>query len=405
MSLFTQYPSHNCGNCGHSTPCDCDIPLEEVDIVCPDPEPCEETFPMECVEYVGTEDIECEDVPDLHPALAELYYLVKHDGTRDERKLINILKQINGQLCYLFSKEHISRLLTIIKEDADLSVLFCELVCACTCDGCNIICQQMISVDMLKDDNNDNYLSVSHFHVIGAISYSYNVYEQDITDPTLYTHLYTVSTPYTGSDPVVIDLNPPIGVTLSTAKNYIVTYQASGNEPGCTVGIPLMETYTYTDGDTLPCGGILWEANPECDLECFSDASMIVNTDGSGNPVSIDFVFTPQTSAVGPITYDVHWYEELTPGTYTQAGLQTLVGVTTLQTIPLTGLTTNLPNNVIVLVKATVAGATPDCEIGTDPETDIDTTTIEALTCNKYQFTVPYTPCREILTFTATFLS
>lgn len=134
MSCNCTTPTYNCGNCGNTVPaCTCSqTPILPPVYICPEPETCDEVFPLECVEYVGA-DIKCAASTDiLHPAVE--HYIVLEDGTRIDRRLPSILNNINSQLCYIFSKEYISQVLTIIQSDTVLSQLFCEIVCSCNCE-------------------------------------------------------------------------------------------------------------------------------------------------------------------------------------------------------------------------------------------------------------------------------
>lgn len=133
MSCNCTTPTYNCGNCGNTVPaCTCSqTPILPPVYICPEPETCDEVFPLECVEYVGA-DIKCAAATDiLHPSVE--HYIVLSDGTRTDRKLPSILNNINSQLCYIFSKEYISQVLTIIQSDVELSALFCEIACSCNC--------------------------------------------------------------------------------------------------------------------------------------------------------------------------------------------------------------------------------------------------------------------------------
>jgi hypothetical protein len=148
MSCNCTTPTYNCGNCGNTVPaCTCSqTPILPPVYICPEPETCDEVFPLECVEYIGA-DIKCAAETDiLHPAVE--HYIVLEDGTRTDRRLPSILNNINSQLCYIFSKEYISQVLTIIQADTELATLFCEIACSCNCEitppeppRCGITCR------------------------------------------------------------------------------------------------------------------------------------------------------------------------------------------------------------------------------------------------------------------------
>ncbi len=136
----------NCGSCGYNcSNCTCPTnPIIEPAVVCADPEPCSELFPLECVIYTG-EDIKCLGTAnELYPNV--LHYVVLKNSTTIGRNFVSILNNINTQLCYLFSKDYISQLLTNIQNDETLSALFCELVSACNCE-CTLTCPVVTSVN------------------------------------------------------------------------------------------------------------------------------------------------------------------------------------------------------------------------------------------------------------------
>lgn len=129
----------NCGSCGYNcSNCTCPTnPIVEPAVVCADPEPCSELFPLECVIYTGP-DIQCLGTANtLYPNV--LHYLVLENSSTTARNFVSILNNINTQLCYLFSKDYISQLLTNIQNDETLSALFCSIASSCNCT-CNITC-------------------------------------------------------------------------------------------------------------------------------------------------------------------------------------------------------------------------------------------------------------------------
>lgn len=129
----------NCGSCGYNcTNCTCPTnPIIEPTVVCADPEPCSELFPLECVIYTGP-DIQCAGTANtLYPNV--LHYLVLENSSTTARNFVSILNNINTQLCYLFSKDYISQLLTNIQNDETLSALFCSIASSCNCT-CNLTC-------------------------------------------------------------------------------------------------------------------------------------------------------------------------------------------------------------------------------------------------------------------------
>lgn len=134
----------NCGedpinNCGCGCPdCGCpEVPDTPPVFSCPDPEPCEEMVPDQCVYHVGG-DIKCVDLPGEDDDAYSNYpgvkhYIVLEADTPLNKRLPKMLSNINDQLCYLFSKDHIARFLTLIDTDVTLKTQFCQMVCSCDC--------------------------------------------------------------------------------------------------------------------------------------------------------------------------------------------------------------------------------------------------------------------------------
>lgn len=129
----------NCGSCGYScTSCVCPPdPIVMPTVTCEDPEPCSELYPLQCVIYSG-EDIKCgSEALMLYPNV--IHFLVLEESSTTERNFVNILENINEQLCYIFSKDFILQLLTNIQNDEELSLLFCNIIAGCNCN-CTLTC-------------------------------------------------------------------------------------------------------------------------------------------------------------------------------------------------------------------------------------------------------------------------
>ena len=134
----------NCGTCGYNcTSCVCPPdPIVMPEVTCEDPNPCNELYPLECLIYTGA-DIKCStESLFLYPDV--IHYLVLEEFDTKNRNFVDILKNINEQLCYIFSKDFITQLLINIQNDEELSLLFCNIVSNCDCE-CNLTCPSVTS--------------------------------------------------------------------------------------------------------------------------------------------------------------------------------------------------------------------------------------------------------------------
>ena len=282
MSCNCTTPTYNCGNCGNTVPaCTCSqTPILPPVYICPEPETCDEVFPLECVEYIGA-DIKCSATVDiLHPSIE--HYIVLQDGTRTDRRLPSILNNINSQLCYIFSKEYISQVLTIIQSDIVLSQLFCEIACSCDCGAtppvgprCSLNCP-------LKDDefnwyyetgvmwhytfdvqpDNPLYIPVTSYKVHYYINNGSGLYEfKGVND-------YPIAT-YPGPN-ITMDLTQ----ALNGSDDILVLVQIFTDNEVCTKGLPpSLEGYKAAD---FGIGGIYntdpsvcwYTNNPITPIEC-----------------------------------------------------------------------------------------------------------------------------------------
>jgi hypothetical protein len=214
--------------------------------ICPEPETCDEVFPLECVEYVGA-DIKCSATVDvLHPDIE--HYIVLEDGTRTDRRLPAILNNINSQLCYIFSKEYVSQVLTIIQADAELSALFCEIACSCNCGvtppvgpTCNLPCPTNPTFTFTggiwhfifnRILDNSAYFPVTKYtvrwYISDGVQYSY-----------LNSHDYT---PSFGSTSINVSLTQ----TNNTHAILVLIEMYTANEV-CTKALPPSDVYKVTD--------------------------------------------------------------------------------------------------------------------------------------------------------------
>jgi hypothetical protein len=251
MSCNCTTPTYNCGNCGNTVPaCTCSqTPILPPVYICPEPETCDEVFPLECVEYVGA-DIKCAAETDiLHPAVE--HYIVLEDGTTTERRLPSILNNINSQLCYIFTKEYISQVLTIIQADAELSALFCEIACSCNCE----VTPPVGPTCLLDCPTHDLYFDVE----AGYWKFEYSVQPDDpayfpVTNYRI--SWYTLSgTIYSlvafGNYDVATFPGPietvPMPTLTDDTENVLVLVQILTENEVCTKGLPPSDGYIASD--------------------------------------------------------------------------------------------------------------------------------------------------------------
>lgn len=228
----------NCGSCGYNcSNCTCPTnPIIEPAVVCSDPEPCSELFPLECVIYTG-EDIACAGTANtLYPNV--IHYLALENSSTTARNFVSILNNINEQLCYLFSKDYISQLLTNIQNDETLSALFCSIASSCNCD-CNITCGTVNSATYISNESPTiDTINVNFAQVTGGNTITFN---GTISGTTL-----TVTTP-PGSGAVAIGQKiTGTGITANTfitANPSLNTYTLSISSP--TIASPILITATH----------------------------------------------------------------------------------------------------------------------------------------------------------------
>jgi len=227
----------NCGSCGYNcTNCTCPTnPIIEPVVVCADPEPCSELFPLECVIYTGA-DIQCAGTANtLYPNV--LHYVVLENSSTTARNFVSILNNINEQLCYLFSKDYISQLLTNIQNDETLSALFCSIASSCDCD-CNITCGTVNSATYVSNPSGIDTISVNFAQVTGGNTITF---QGTISGTTLSV------TTVPGSGAVAIGQKiTGTGITTNTfitANPSLNTYTLSVSSP--TISSPILITATH----------------------------------------------------------------------------------------------------------------------------------------------------------------
>lgn len=313
-STTTPSPSTSCGGCGYQcTSCICPAdPIVMPTVTCPDPVACDEIFPLECIEYTG-DDIKCSTTA------TTLYPNVTHTVATNGDTMTNVLNNINNQLCYLFSADYISRMLTNIKEDNALSSLFCSISCSGVSTSA-LICPTVTSVTYNYNSTSlQYYLAAQINYVPFATSYAYRFYAE--TTPGVFNTALSGGTILQPSAALPITLIGaiPSPSTNTPSKNYAVLVQAidsispfltsSGVAP---IDVPT-STFTY---DTVAT------ANPyNCGINKYTGSTaeltcVLANLNGSFKPAAtntsaLQFLFTTEISNplyVPVVSYTVHWY-------------------------------------------------------------------------------------------------
>jgi hypothetical protein len=140
-------------------------------------------------------------------------------------------------LCYLFSKDYISQLLTNIQNDETLSALFCSIASSCNCD-CNITCGTVNSATYVSNPSGVDTISVNFAQVTGGNTITF---QGTISGTTL-----TVTTA-PGSGAVAIGQKiTGTGITTNTfitANPSLNTYTLSVSSP--TISSPILITATH----------------------------------------------------------------------------------------------------------------------------------------------------------------
>lgn len=312
-STTTPSSSTSCGGCGYQcTSCICPAdPIVMPTVTCPDPVACDEIFPLECIEYSG-DDIKCSTTA------TTLYPNVRHVVATKGDSMTNVLNNINSQLCYLFSADYISRMLTNIDNDTELSSLFCTISSTCTAPSA-LICPTVTSVTYYQDTTtNQYYLIATTSYVPFATSYVYQFYTETTHNSG------TFDTPISGASGTILQPSSALPITFSSLISTPTTYTSSKNY-AVLVYVPAVTglsangqnpatnaTFAYDtlNPSNLNCG-INKYVGTSAELDC-----MLANLNGKFNPKpgwnnALSFTFTTEPSNplyVPVVSYTITWY-------------------------------------------------------------------------------------------------
>ena len=303
-STATPSPSITCGSCGYQcTSCVCPPdPIVMPTVTCADPATCTEIYPLECVQYTG-EDIKCSS------AASTLYPNVTHIVATNGDMLPNILNNINNQLCYLFSSDFISQMLTNIQNDSELSSLLCNTVSGCTTPSTTLICPTVSSVTY-NLDTVQNYLQAQFSYVPYATNYTYKFYTESVFGSGTFDTAVGSGSLLQPSVALPITVTAMLLPAYPSTQNYAVRVQATAS--GYTSGglDTSLSTFTYSDPNNTHCGINKYTGTPatqSCTL-----STLIGNFKASpANPKALQFIFTQESSNpayIPVVSYTVHWY-------------------------------------------------------------------------------------------------
>ena len=313
-STTTPSPSTSCGGCGYQcTSCICPAdPIVMPTVTCPDPVACDEIFPLECIEYTG-DDIKCSTTA------TTLYPNVRHVVATKGDSMSNVLNNINTQLCYLFSADYISKMLTNIDNDTELSSLFCTISSNCTVPTA-LICPTVESVTYYQDTaTNQYYLIATTSYVPFATSYVYQFYTETTYNSGIFNVLIsgasgTITQP-SSALPITFSSLISTPTTYTSSRNYAVLVYvpaaggllANGLNPA---DYPSTFTYSALNPSGTNCG-INKYVGTSAELDC-----MLSNLNGKFNPKpgwnnALSFTFTTEPSNplyVPVVSYTITWY-------------------------------------------------------------------------------------------------
>lgn len=312
-STATPSPSITCGSCGYQcTSCVCPPdPIVMPTVTCADPATCTEIYPLECVQYTG-EDIKCSS------AASTLYPNVTHIVATNGDMLPNILNNINNQLCYLFSSDFISRMLTNIQNDSELSGVLCNLVTGCTTPTA-LICPTVSSVTYNYDNTTlQYYLSAQINYVPNATTYTYKFYTESTYNSGTFDSIIgsgSISQPLTAL-PITLSSIISSPTTNTSSKNYAVLVYATGSLTASGINPASYSSFVYS---TLnPTGsncGINKYTGATAELTCSLNALTGSFKASPSNTKALQFIFTQESSNASYIqvtSYSINCYLKTT---------------------------------------------------------------------------------------------
>lgn len=355
----------NCSTCGYDcNQCTCpENPLIPPVVTCPDPVKCDEVYSTECVVY-NEESIQCSlDAYQLYPN--SIHHIVLSTSTEDQRTVNAMLNNINMQLCYIFSKDYIATMLSIINNDEDLKLLFCNIVNSCDCT-CSMTCPTVAVTVYVTDPPVDKMQVTFNLPTGGTSPYTYVVAVYSKLPNGMYTYVSgqtTTSVSILGGSGVAL-VN--LGTSGSSGMDYVVSVQAT-DSASCVTGSYFNSSTPFNYSDVQnDCGvgfyqGVTTPLN--CCFECNTGQVFSVNT--VDNRLVHSFTpFASQANCHDATSYVVHWYKYAGNGVYNYMDSETYTP--TFTTPLVTQLLGTDPTDTILVMIQTLT-ADPNCFLGAEP--------------------------------------
>jgi len=359
----------NCSTCGYDcNQCTCpENPLIPPVVTCPDPVKCDEVYSTDCVVY-NEESIQCSlDAYQLYPN--SIHHVVLSTSTEDQRTLNAMLNNINMQLCYIFSKDYIATMLSIINNDEDLKLLFCNIVNSCDC-LCSLTCPTITDIEYVADTPTDLMVVTFDIPTGGVVNdYTYKVVVYKLVSGTTYVYqAATTTVSVSGTAPNQIGTaTVNLGLTGVSADNFVVSVKVTDITPDCVVGSDFgTGTFDYNNV-ALDCGvgfyqGVVAPLN--CCFECNTGQAFTINT--VDDRVVHSFTpFTNQANCHNATSYVVHWYKFAGNGIYNYMDSQTYTSTPFANPLVTQLIGSDPTDSILVMIQTLTAD--PNCFLGAEP--------------------------------------
>jgi len=321
----------NCTTCNNACN-ECSCPVETTFMpettTCSEPSECSEIYPAQCVIYEGP-TLQCSlesvnNYPDI------THTLISSNSTNNS--LESALQNINSMFCYLFSKDYIARMLTLIRDDEsdyDLKTLFCQITCD---EACTLTCPANTQVSYTYVSYSSGTLNISFQAISGnplTRHYKIKAYRKNNTGGYDYYNTTTItSAPFPTTS---ITVNLSTGTLLNTDE-WLITIKVyePGNENGCYSGVdygninnliynPQICGVAITSPVVLSC----------CTNNCLCVSGVTFTLNNSTLTFNFNYLNLSTFSTnnwFSPISYLFHWYKKTTSGATSSGDIYTYIG-------------------------------------------------------------------------------
>ena len=356
----------NCSTCGYDcNQCTCpENPLIPPVVTCPDPVKCDEVYSTDCVVY-NEESIQCSlDAYQLYPN--SIHHVVLSTSTEDQRTLNAMLNNINMQLCYIFSKDYIATMLSIINNDEDLKLLFCQIVNSCDCT-CSLTCPTVTNIQYISDNPLDKMQVTFDLTTGGTAPYNYTiaVYSKLLNGQYQYISGQVTSSYNTVGSTGVALVN--LGTSGSSGMDYVVSVLVE-DDVNCQAGSFFNSSTPFTYSDVQnDCGVGFYQgvqAPLNCCFECNTGQAFTINT--VDDRVVHSFTpFTNQANCHNATSYVVHWYKFAGNGIYNYMDSQTYTSTPFANPLVTQLIGSDPTDSILVMIQTLTAD--PNCFLGAEP--------------------------------------